>query len=388
MPAATVAAPTSAKASPQQLNSIARAQILARAVPMTQKIFNQTVSVASQNILNVAPRNVGLIRGFWVKVDTTVQNTGTVAFAPTVLNCANLLSNVVFTDLDNYVRLNTTGWHLNVVSSAKTKHPFGASFANDGPVGYGTVVTPISCPGSVAAGASANVRMWYYVPLSYHAEDLRGAVYANVVNATMNLQLTLNSNCVVAAPGNPTLAVYTGAAGATGLMTSATVTVYQDYLDQLPVGQNGVVLPLLDLSSVYELKNTNLNGLSAGQDFPIPYANFREFLSTAVIFDNGGVLNTGTDINTVSLQSANFTNIQQIEPQLISLRSRNKNFMDFPRGMFFWDSRDRPISTVQYGNMQLIVNPSTVNAGAQLLIGFEDMGMKNTVVPAGSLPGG
>ena len=384
----SVASPTSAKVSPNQLNAVARAQILARAVPMTQKIASQTVVPANQNVINISPRNVGLIRGFWVKVDTTFQNTGNVSLAPTVFNAANLLSSIVFTDLDNYVRLNTTGWHINAVSTAKLKHPFGASFANDGSVGYGTVLNPTFCPGTFPASTSANVRMWYYVPLAYHAEDLRGSVYGNVVNATMNLQLTLNANPVIAAPGDQTLAVFGGAAGAAGVMSSVTVTVYQDYLDQLPVGQNGVVLPLMDLSCVYELKNTNLTGMTAGQDFPIPYANFREFLSTAVVFDNGGVLNPGTDINTVSLQSANLTNIQQIEPQLISLRSRNRNSCDFPRGMFMWDSRDRPISTLQYGNMELIVNPSAVNVGAVLLIGFESMGMKNTVIPAGSLPGG
>ncbi|MDR3562360.1 MAG: hypothetical protein P4N59_13145 [Negativicutes bacterium] len=368
---------------------------------MTQKIFSSTFTPASAgNVLNIVPRNVGLIMGFWVKVTATVSAAGGSAAATlSPIGAANILSQIVFTDLNNYTRINTAGWHLNMVNSAKGHHPWGGVFTSTAyPSGYGNGFAVMSASNPTAGGANGNIEMWYYVPLAYHSKDLRGAVYANVINATMNLQLTLNSNPVAAAGVDPTLAIYAGGTAATGgTVTTATVTVYQDFLDQLPVGKNGVILPMQDLSTIYELKNTALVGLTTGLDFPIPYTNFRSFLSTCAVFDNFGasVASPGADVNYWAIQSANFTNIMQIEPHLVALRARNKIMSDFAISSafnvaaYYFDHRDKPINTVQYGNMELILNPAgTLAANPVVLLGYEDMGLQNTIIPAGSLPGG
>jgi hypothetical protein len=390
MSGSTTAGAQVSKPTAQQANSQARSLVLANALPMTQKIFSQTLNPQNGGTLNITPRNVGLIRGFWVKVAATVTNAAAIALTPTPFGIANLLSQIVFYDLSNNMRINTTGWHMNVVNSVKGRQVFGGAVTTDSPIGYGSVMKPFKQP-SIAATVNATgaVEMWYYIPLAYHNKDLRGAVYAGVLNATMNLQLTINPTPVVPITGDQTLAVYTGAAGATGSITAATVTVYQDYLDQLPVGKNGsVILPYLDISAFYELKNTNLTGIAVGQDFPIPYSNFRDYLSTCVIFDNGGTLSAGTDVNYFALQSSNFTNIFNIEPDLQSLKTRQVLQDDCPIGTYYFPSRQKPISTQQYGNMELIVNAATVNTNAVMLIGFESIGMKSSVIPAGSLPGG
>jgi hypothetical protein len=85
------------------------------------------------------------------------------------------------------------------------------------------------------------------------------------------------------------------------------------------------VLPMLDLSTVYELKSTNLTAHPAGQDYPIPYANFRDFLSTTAMFNSTGLtagLKNGSDVNYWALQSANFTNIWKIDPLLVAQKVR------------------------------------------------------------------
>jgi hypothetical protein len=51
--------------------------------------------------------------------------------------------------------------------------------------------------------------MNYFIPLAYSSNDLRGAVYTNVVNATQNLQITINKTPFVLAT-DPTNAVYSG----------------------------------------------------------------------------------------------------------------------------------------------------------------------------------
>jgi hypothetical protein len=359
---------------------------------MVQKIYSSTFNPATVgNVLNIVPRNVGLIKGFYVKVLFTVNATGAGTATLTPFGPSNVLSQVVFTDLNNYTRINTAGWHLGLVNTVKAHHPWAGSFTGTDPVGYGNIFTPLIAPATFAAGTPTLCEFWYHVPLAYHSRDLRGGVYGNVINATMNLQLTLTSNVVSpAATADSTLYIYSGGTGVTGgNLNPVTVTVYQEFLDQLPVGQQGVILPMQDLSTIYELKNTAVVGLTTGLDFPIPYTNFRSFLSTCFVYDNGGTLTNGTDLNYIAIQSANFTNVLQVEPQLLAIWTRNKIFTDFPIGTYYLDHRAKPINTVQYGNIELILNPTgTVNAGATVLVGYEDMGLQNTIIPAGSLPGG
>src|SRR5581483_8043192 len=127
--------------------------------------------------------------------------------------------------------------------------------------------------------------------------------------------LNFNKTPFVVNTADTTFSLYSSdtALNAGTLLTNAQVTVYQVFLDQLPVSNGGVVLPILDLSTVYELKTTNGSALVVGQDFPVPYSNFRQFLSTILLYNHDASANAGraagTDVNYFALQSANFTNI-------------------------------------------------------------------------------
>lgn len=401
---------TQQRVSPQQLNAIARAAIKARAVPMLQSIFSQTFTApagqnisGSQPVVSVIPRNVGLIRGFYIKVSATINNGSAVAINLADFGPYNLLTQLLFNDLNNNTRIQTTGWHVGLINSVKLRRPFGASFVNGTGISSGVTNTnfpvaygdhwqqEISAPSNIAAAGNGTVILWLYLPLAYSQDDLRGAVYANVVNATMQLNLTFNPVPVVQNGTDATSAVYVGAAaGATSaaVISSATVTVYQDYLDQLPTGQGGVLLPILDLATIYELKNTTFTAIVPNQDFPMQYSNFRDFLSTTLIYVNTGATGArvgGTDINYLALQSANFTNIWKVEPALQTIQTRNHIGVDPPMGTYYISSRQRPISTVQYGNMQLIVNPITAGTGAYCAVAYEDFALVQTLNVAGSL---
>jgi hypothetical protein len=387
------------KLSPQQLNAMQRQAVLSQSVEMIQQIYSQQIaSPAANPVVNIQPRNVGLIKKFIVEVTGTLSAVVN-NLAISDFGASNLLSQIQFTDLNNNVRVNTAGWHLAILEAFKKRSPVAGAFAMDSVGtskqdvdGAGSVYPIIVAPATIAAAANSTVRMVYEIPLAYSDDDLRGAVYANVVNATMNLQLKINPTPVVVNTVDSTFAVYTSdtALNAGTLLTNVTITVYQVYLDQLPIGNKGVVLPVLDLSTVYELKNTNFTALTVGQDFPIPYANFRDFLSTTAIFNNNGILarNAGTDINYWSLQSANFTNLWKIDPLLAAQFARQLIQTDLPKGAYYFSHRRKPISTTQYGNMNLILNPSVVGAATGYVqIGWEDFALVNTLTSAGSLAG-
>lgn len=383
--------PTNQPNNPVAQNAAARAAILQQGVERLQQIYSAATNPANQTILNIVPQNVGLIRGFLVKISGTIANTNTgasgAALARTNFGAANLLRNVGFTDVNNQVRHQTQGWHLNMINSAKQPMVMGGAYAPNVPVGYGNNYDVMTAPSAISvATGSAAVQFYYYVPLSYSKVDLRGAMWAGIVNAVAQLQLEINPNPVVAA-GDAGLAVYSGNTG--GWTGNVTVTVWQDYIDQVPMDNMGQpILPNNDLAILYQLQNSTLSALVANQDFGVPFANFRNFLSTVLTYNNGGSYNAGTDINYFALQTANSSNIWKYGPEEAAFLSRSTFMADPPAGTYYFDHRAKPISTQQFGNTQITVNPSVVNANAAIATGFEYFSQASQVVFAGSLPSG
>lgn len=379
-----------AASSPQQINRAQRFAVLQNSVEMIQQIFSAQLA-AGQFTVNVPPRNVGLVKKFFIKIAGTASNTDAANAANlSDLGLSNVIASVIFTDLNNNVRVQTSGWHLAFLQLLKNQWSMVNAILAASDIQFsatmGNVFPVIVAPTGFAHATSQPFTMWFEVPLAYSDDDMRGAVYMNVVNAVANLQINLNQNAFAAAGVDSTLAAWKGAAGN---INTITVTVYQVYLDQLPVGKQGVILPQLDLSTVYEVKNTSFTGFVVGQDFPMPYANFRDFLSTFLIYNDNPAADAGRtgggDINYLALQSANFTNILKIEPLLAALRTRAMIAQDLPAGCYYFSSRRKPISTTTYGNMQLIVNPITAAAQAYGLVGYEDFAMVNTLLSSGSL---
>lgn len=375
----------------QQVNMQARQLVTQAGIDMWQAIYTNTITTGPGSVLNIPIRNVGLIKRFMVEIRAIVAGSAGPTHTLQPLGPANFFSQVVFTDLSNQTRINTAGWHLMAVSTAKRRNVFGSAQTTDTPLGYGNNFTQVmQAPSTITAtAASPNVFAMFEIPIAYSDRDLRGAIYANVTNATMNLQLTVNPNMfAINTVTDAVLAMYKSSTGVLPTLPSFQITVYQNYLDQLPQGKNGVILPMLDLSTAYLLNNTSVSGLVANQDNPIPYANYRDFMSTTLIYDNSGVLNTGSDINYAALQSANYTNIFKLDPYMAALMARLTIGDDYPVGTYYFDHRNKPISTIQYGNMQLVINPSTVTgSGSVFYVGYESLALINMITQAGSLYG-
>lgn len=383
-----------------QQNMAARLAVLQMAQNMWQNIYSTTLAnVPYGTVINVPIRQVGLTKRFLIEVAFSVVQSAAETQTLTKLGPANIFSNVTLNDLSNYTRINTTGWHLFMLQSMKqaffsgpagqgktdfqpSPSVYGTAYTNDSPIQAKAGAAVINAPSPVTTVQSG--RMFFEVPVSYSDADLRGAIYTSVVSATMYLQMTVNPNFGVGTAGDPTLAVYQSSTGALALIPSMTINVYQNYLDQIPIGQNGPVLPAQDISKMYLLTNGSFSALTGGQDFPITFPNFRAWQSLAVIYDNVGVTNYGTDVSLFQLQTANLANIRQLDPftQLLFQRLALKN--DFTAGAYYFDFRDKPINTNQFGNMQITVRPNA--STGTLLVGYEGIGIANQVITAGSIP--
>jgi hypothetical protein len=388
--------PASAAQSAQGMNSQISALIRSVSTEVVQQIYSATISSpgSSQNQINVPLANVGLAKGFVVEVTATLANSGTAAASIADFGAANILSGIQFTDLDNYQRINTTGLHIAMLNALKEGWPFGAallSSALDTPMAFGNNSggNVISASSTIAASGTGTVTMKYWVPLAYSKQDLRGAVFMGVVNATAYLGLTINPAPGVTT-GDNTLAVYSGAnTGVT--ISSATIRVYQVYLDQLPRYSSGAnagkpILPPIDISTQYRLVNTSLQGVTANQDFPIPFTNFQQFLSLCLIYDQAGTRNGGSDINYFALTTANTYTLFKVDPYLQLLKQRLRIKADFPKGFYAFDFRDAPIDTNQAGNMQLLLNAITAATGTTVMAYFESFALVQAVLGAQSLP--
>jgi hypothetical protein len=374
-------------------NDSIRQMILRDSQLMKQQIASATIANSSTTQVNIPTQNVGLITGFLLKVVASIFNpaAGSTQYNITPNGPANLLQNVIFTDLQNYQRINTSGWHLSVVKSLRQKSPFGSSTPTDSPMGYGSNWTVIKAPATIAVNTTGVLTMYFWIPCAFSDDNLTGAIYANVVNATMNLQLTFATpaQAVVANTADPSLAVYQ-AVGATGVVTipTLTYTLFQFYRDQLPMSKDGPILPSIDIGTMYELKITPFSAFVAGQDNYFGYSNFRHFLSTAVLWNNqltGVYPANGSDINYFSLRTANTTDLQKLDPSTWKLTERAILTTDAPTPIYLFDWILKPIYTSTQGNMNLVVNPSLVNANASALVGWEDLANINNLLNASAL---
>ena len=409
-----MAATAPPQASAAQTNMAARQLVIQQGVDEWLPIYSNSQTPTPGQVYNVPVRNVGLIKRFLIQVaakflNATAGETQTLA----AFGASNFFSNITLTDLSSQQRINTAPWHLNLVASAKRRRVFGAApVLNTGGTaitvpqktvfGFGNAFQGTSSAteasnsqlmfaANLAAGTGGYLFAHFEVPVTYTDHDLRGGIFAGVTSATMNLAFTINPNMFQpASAGDPTLGLYQSSASpSTAALSTTIVTVYQNIIDQIPIGQNGgPVLPMMDLSTAYLLNNTAVSGIVQTQDNPIPYANFRSFYSTSLVYDNAGTLNTGDDINYFALQAANYTNIWKLDPFTAALKARSIIGNDPPAGTYYFDHRNKPINTVQYGNMELIVNPSAVSGGtAAFLVGFEALALINQVTQAGSLYG-
>lgn len=389
---AVATAQVAAPAYTQVNNDAAQDAVLKLAQPMIQRVNVTTIpgnNVAQGQVLNIPLQNVGLNTKITIEVSGTIAQAAAETLTRTAWSLANFFSNITLVDLSNYSRINTTGLHLFLLACLKRKGVFGASYMTDSPVLMGSNYRVMFSPASVTG--AVNFRMFVELPLAYHEYDLRGAIYAAVTSAQWRVQLTINSNFIMSSAAtdllNGCFQSNSAAAGSQGVLSNVSISIYQHYLDQLPRNQKtgAPIVPLISLAWDYLIQSTTVTNVGAGADFPVQYANFRTFLSTAVIYDNAGTFNAGTDVQYWGIQVANQVFLQQLDPFMASLQNRDQIGDDFPAGTYVFDHRRKPIVTNQYGNTQLVLNATQANAGASLVCMYEMLSLQSQAINGGSL---
>jgi hypothetical protein len=388
--------------SPQQQNAMVRQMILRGGV-LGQSYFPPAVdmwqqlnpilpsSVGPGSVITIQLRNVGLVKRLVLELSATITAGATSVQTLTPLGLANLISNVTFIDLGNNTRINSTGWHLSAISSVKRRRVFAAAYSSDTPLGYGNNNNRVMyAPATIAATTNSPVRFMLEIPFVKNNHDLRGSIFADVTNAVMQVQITLNPQMFVSNTADPTLAVYQSAGADLATLSAVAVQCNQNYLDQLPRNPQTAapILPALDIGTAYLLNNTASGLPVVNQDNGFSFVNARSYESVTFVYDNNGTLNiNGSDLNYIQVTSANFTQILRFDGMMSVTNERDILGCDFPKGMRYLDFRHRPVNTDQYGNMQLIVSPSSVlGSAATILFGWESYGVIGQVNQAGSLP--
>src|SRR6202008_2610270 len=106
--------------------------------------------------------------------------------------------------------IQTAGWHLHNVATARRKSIFGAAYATSDSTGVGNNLAIQRAVNVAPGGNDGGVFQFFYeIPVSYSDTDLTGAIWMNVVNATANLQLVINPNFFISSTAaDATGAVY------------------------------------------------------------------------------------------------------------------------------------------------------------------------------------
>lgn len=370
-------------------NMQARAYLLSQSFDVKQQVDSQTFVPSARNVYDVSGTNVGIVKGFVVRVVARIKNnhaTGSVSL--TDFGIANLLKQVTYYDPNNQRHIETSGWHIAMINTIKGQKPFGSSTPTDSPIKYGDNYDIINAPETIEAGATATVVMHYWIPLAYSDTDLSGAVFANVAQSKQRLRLEFatNATAFVGDTENPLEAVYTGEGAGACELEEISYTCYQHYLDQLPVNNGQYVVPSIDLSTIYLLENTVQAGLTPNADFAVQYGNLYRYLSTIAIFDNGGTFTEkGTDVNYLAQRTANFSDYRKATPDTWNLETRKLIGTDLPPAVYLAENRNRPIYTLQTGNQTFVINPKTVNQNARLILAYESFVTATHLVNIGTI---
>lgn len=388
--------------SPVAQNAMARRMLIpgpnSQTVRRTQLIgsFTSANYVAGQQLqFFVPPAPVGIITRFILKVTASIGQGAAETQTRVQNGAAAILSNVQYIDTSNQTRINCTGWYLHQLASLRRRRMFGGAITMDinNVAGMGAAFTPgiIAAPATLTAAPPAanapNFFMFYEIPLAYGPDDLRGAVLAALINATQSLNLTVNPNFFVTSTDTVNIAEagYQSSTAQLGRIGNITIQVYQEYIDQF----GGLPLPQIDLATQYLLQTTGGYQPVANTDLIIPYANFRLFMSTILRYNNAGVFNVGSDINYMSIRTANQSDIEKLDPYTLSLKNRENIGDDLPAGYYTFNHRHKPLFTNQFGNLSLVFQASTVTSNlSTVTVGYEQLALMNQIPASGAIPSG
>jgi hypothetical protein len=329
--------------------------------------------------VQIPGQRMGVTTGFWLQCTANV----TIANAAATLSPMapwNIFNIVRYTDFAGVNRVNTNGISLYCMQSVKHNDLSGNAVAGVIP-NIGNIDTDILAVPTAEGTANLYWSMW--VPLAYDPKsDLRGAILTQTVVGDHYITLqTANS-----LSGDPLVSPYTSTAGNLTL-NSLTIQPFQSYIQPQNLNTNSPLtgLPAIDLSTIYYIEGnyTQNQNISAGGSTYINYPNNRSVLSGLFIFENGGTFTAnGADIENLTLIANSNTFLREMNPRLVRSMMRGQLGGDLPTGIYYIGSRQQPILTNLYGNVQLKFDINTVNSGnTQIMSQYESFAASGAPLP-------
>ncbi len=358
---------------PMQQNAIARAAMAGRGVQMRQKIGTfGPFAMGSTNRIRLL--NAGVLTKLTMEVTATVT-IATATVTPSSCGPYNLFSTVNVIDYNQVDRVKTDGYSLQALQGIKYRRYYNDSSAALVSTGL------LEVPTTVGTGTLHYIQD---IPLAYDAEgifgggpDYRGAVLAQTVVGEQFLQLTLPS---AGQGADPIIFPYATGTG-TATITNVYVTLYQEYTQPATLAD----LPLLDLQTIYEIKGNYISSTNIASNTTkyVDYPNVRSVLSSLCILEDNTALATATEFNQIRLIANGNTNLRESSYSLNRQHLRNALGGDLAHGVFYTSSRQQPVSTALYGNVQLALDFATITGGGStyLQTQFESFYPAGTPLP-------
>jgi hypothetical protein len=295
----------------------------------------------------------------------------------------NLIKRVTVTDVDGSIRTQASGIELYAINTFRKTQAYGRNN------GYAQATQPavINTP---TAQASDTIRFFVDIPLAVDSSrDLRGSLLTQTSNGEYTVTVDWTSAGTSTTLSNTNdCNNYSTAASGTITVTGCNVTLWQDIYYPQPASNGQLLLPALDLATVYEISGGFQSmSLTAGAETLINAPNERTVIGTHVSFCNQGAAAFGTDFtgarmlvngNTPWLDYGNGTHILDK-----TLEARDQLGTDLLPGQYVFNHRQQPVITNQYGSVQYGFTPAAFTAASNSFLRYA---FESLYVRGGSLP--
>jgi hypothetical protein len=327
--------------------------------------------------------NAGVLTKLLLRVqcDITIGTAAAVASSRAPWNLINRLSLV---DYDGQNRINLSGFQLWVLNCVRKRQFYGSN----NQAGAAVITNPL-VPTAVG---NSSIEFFIEVPVAYDVDnpdmrlqDTRGAILAQTNVGQMFLNIDWNTSLYT---NGDIDSVYSGAATTTVVGQNGspiTLTVWQDVIMPQPVpGSNAApALPMSDFQTVYELNGAirSTDNLAVGSEKLLDLPNVREVYGAYYNYVTGGAVSAENLSQLRMLVNGN-TVLQDNSNDSQLFTQREMLNTDLVAGSYFFDTRQNPIMTAIYGNVQAGLTPATVSGGNQYVeICYESMYPKGLALP-------
>lgn len=322
--------------------------------------------------ISLHPTASGVQQYMIARVYGSVINNGTSTVSLTPFGMSNLLQRIEYTDTAGYIRhAGVSGRTLELMAYARQYDVVGSSLVEDAQYGVGlqSGTSDYVSATTLTAGNTAQFSHTFIIPFAVGASDQRGAVPALLQQGQQTLKLRFPTLAELAVPlvGNPLKAVWqqVGAGTLDVEYQSLAVELYTVTKNRnLPTQ-----LPLEMFADVYQLYELAYSVTAAGTDQLIPLEPGRIHYNAFVVYNNGNLLNVESDVNSLSVLFAGSQDAHRLSAPVHNMLARTTLRSGLPAGTYYYNWRADPMDTAtKGGSVDVVVNPSFVNAGATLYL--------------------